>query len=66
MFTEPPSWYYGASMHGGVSDFGHFSENFSSGMKEVQSVFTSSPSSSGSGGGGSSGGGFGGGGGGSW
>lgn len=66
MFTEPPSWYYGASMHGGVSDFGHFAENFSSGMKEVQSVFTSSPSSSGSGGGGSSGGGFGGGGGGSW
>ncbi len=65
LFTEPPSWYYGASMHGGVSGFGQFAENFSSGMKEVQSVFTSSPSSSSSGGG-SSGGGFGGGGGGSW
>ena len=67
LFTEPPKWYI-SSYHDGPGDdaFQSFAGSFDSGMREVQSVFTSSPSSSGSGGGGSSGGGFGGGGGGSW
>ncbi len=69
LFTEPPRWYVHAYHQGPYrgTDFNSFVTNFDAGMREIQSVFTSSPSkSSGGGGGGSSGGGFGGGGGGSW
>lgn len=65
LFSEPPGWYAG-SYHQGRSgnSFQSFASSFDSGMRQVQSTFTSSPGSSS--GGGSSGGGFGGGGGGSW
>ena len=66
LLSEPPRWYYG---HGhaaaGMESWNQFSDNFSSEIDDISSVFTSSPSSSSSGGG-SSGGGSGGGGGGSW
>lgn len=65
LFTEPPRWYVGSYHHGRSGDsFQSFAGSFDSGMRQVQSTFSSTPGSSGSGG--SSGGGFGGGGGGSW
>ena len=74
LLTEPPKWYvapHGMYYHGNTFSAADFGASFDSGVKEIQSVFSSSPSGSGtgggfSGGGGSSGGGFGGGGGGSW
>ena len=65
LFTEPPHWYRSSYHHSrGGNAFQSFASSFDSGMRQVQSSFTSSPSGSSSGG--SSGGGFGGGGGGSW
>ena len=73
LLLEPPKWYVGPSgmyYHGNSFSPSEFGASFDSGIRDIQSVFTSAPSSSGSGGsfggGGSSGGGFGGGGGGSW
>lgn len=74
LLTEPPRWYVGPQgmyYHGNTFSAADFGASFDSGVKEIQSVFSSSPSGSGGGGGsfsggGSSGGGFGGGGGGSW
>lgn len=66
LLTQPPSWYvgYGPHYHFSPSSFG---QSFDSGIRDMQSAFSSAPSSSGSGGGGGfSGGGFGGGGGSSW
>lgn len=69
-YHHTPSWYYYGNNHRGYNQpsFNDFSSNFK--IRDVSSVFTSSPASSGSSGGGfsggSSGGGFGGGGGGSW
>ncbi|MBK9256403.1 MAG: DUF2207 domain-containing protein [Saprospiraceae bacterium] len=70
LLTEPPRWYIGGPgyMHGGFTPSA-FGSSFDTGMKEIQSAFSSAPQSSGGGGfsgGGSVGGGFGGGGGGSW
>ncbi|MCB0582362.1 MAG: DUF2207 domain-containing protein, partial [Phaeodactylibacter sp.] len=60
LFTEPPRWYASSYHHGSRSNsFQSFASSFDSGMRQVQSTFTSSPGSSS--GGGSSGGGFGGG-----
>ncbi|MFZ1750863.1 MAG: DUF2207 domain-containing protein, partial [Saprospiraceae bacterium] len=75
LLLEPPKWYVGPPgmfYHGGSFSPADFGESFTSGINDIQSVFTSTPQSSGGGsgggfgGGGSSGGGFGGGGGGSW
>ena len=73
LLLEPPKWYvspYGMYYHGNTFSPSEFGSSFDSGIRDIQSVFTSMPSSSGGGGsfggGGSSGGGFGGGGGGSW
>lgn len=68
LLTTPPTWYTtnGMGVHAfSPSDFG---KSFDSGVKDIQSAFSSMPASSGdgSGGGGFSGGGFGGGGGSSW
>ena len=65
LFTEPPHWYVSSYHHSSSGNaFQSFASSFETGMRQVESSFTSSPSSSSSGG--SSGGGFGGGGGGSW
>ncbi len=73
LLLEPPKWYvapYGMYYHGNTFSPSEFGSSFDSGIRDIQSVFTSMPASSGGGGsfsgGGSSGGGFGGGGGGSW
>ncbi len=76
LLTEPPKWYVtpGGHFHGGTFMPSDFGRSFDSGIREMQSAFSSVPSSSdggggfgGSGGGGGfSGGGFGGGGTGSW
>lgn len=74
LLIEPPKWYiapHGMYYHGGTFSPTEFGASFDSGIRDIQSVFTSMPASSGGGGGsfsggGSSGGGFGGGGGGSW
>jgi uncharacterized membrane protein YgcG len=73
LLIEPPKWYvapHGMYYHGNTFSPSEFGASFDSGIRDIQSVFTSMPASSGGGGsfsgGGSSGGGFGGGGGGSW
>jgi uncharacterized membrane protein YgcG len=74
LLLEPPKWYvapHGMYYHGNTFSPSEFGSSFDSGIRDIQSVFTSMPASSGGGGGsfsggGSSGGGFGGGGGGSW
>jgi len=73
LLLEPPKWYvapHGMYFHGNSFSPAEFGASFDSGIKDIQSTFTSMPASSGGGGGfsggGSSGGGFGGGGGGSW
>jgi uncharacterized membrane protein len=66
---EPPEWYEGSAVSGGVFDVAAFTTSMSSLQSGMNRALASSPqkSSSGSGfSGGSSGGGFGGGGGGSW
>lgn len=73
LLTEPPKWYvapHGMYYHGNTFSAADFGASFDSGVREIQSVFSSTPSGGSGGGsfsgGGSSGGGFGGGGGGSW
>ncbi|MBK8392570.1 MAG: DUF2207 domain-containing protein [Saprospiraceae bacterium] len=69
LLTTPPTWYTTSGM--GMHAFSptEFGQSFDSGVKDIQSAFSSMPASSGGGGGGGggfSGGGFGGGGGSSW
>lgn len=68
LLTTPPSWYSSPGMYVNTFSPVDFGNSFDSGIKDIQSAFSSAPSSSGSdgGGGGFSGGGFGGGGGSSW